>query len=143
MAQLDVRPYWVKSTSMPQYSSLDRNLEVDTVIVGAGITGLTAAYLLKRAGQRVAVLDRLGVGGVDTMHTTAHLTCVTDRDLRDLVKSFGCDHGQAAWDAGLAAIDQLDTIVRDENISCDWTWVTGYRYSGRTRHPRNRQRQPS
>jgi glycine/D-amino acid oxidase-like deaminating enzyme/nitrite reductase/ring-hydroxylating ferredoxin subunit len=104
-------------------------VRVDVAIIGGGITGLTAAYLLKRAGKRVAVIDRDRIGGVDTGHTTAHVTCVTDLDLESLVKKFGRDHAKAVWDAGLAAIAEIDTIVANESIDCDWAWVPGYKFS--------------
>ena len=52
---VETRSYWTDSTTMPRYGRLNRDLDVDVVVVGAGITGLTAAYLLKRAGRRVAV----------------------------------------------------------------------------------------
>ena len=134
---LDVTSYWVSSSSMSRYPTLDRNLHVDVVIIGAGITGLTAAYLLKASGLRVAVLERGRCGGVDTSFTTAHVTCVTDADLTDLVKNFGRDHAQAVWDAGLAAIDQLDTIIRREHIDCEWAWVTGYKHAALTASKRD------
>ena len=57
MAQIVAAPYWL-DVAMPSFGRLDRNLEVDSVVVGGGITGLTTAYLLKRAGRRVAVLER-------------------------------------------------------------------------------------
>ncbi|MEP6915392.1 MAG: FAD-dependent oxidoreductase [Acidobacteriota bacterium] len=132
MAQLDGTPYWEDSSSMSRYPTLDRNLKVDVAIIGAGITGLTAAYLLKRAGRTVAVIDRGRCGGVDSGHTTAHVTCVTDLDLSELVSTFGRDHAQAAWDAGLAAIAQIDTIVGDEEIDCQWEWVPGYKFAALT-----------
>ena len=128
MAQLEVTPYWSDTSSMSRYPALDRNIEVDVAIIGAGITGLTAAYLLTRAGKKVAVIDRGRCGGVDSGHTTAHVTCVTDLDLVDLVKNFGRDHAQATWDAGLAAIAEIDSIVEAENIDCEWTWITGYKH---------------
>jgi glycine/D-amino acid oxidase-like deaminating enzyme/nitrite reductase/ring-hydroxylating ferredoxin subunit len=53
---------------------------------------------------------------------------VTDRRLTDLAKRFGENHAQAAWDAGLAAIHQIDTIIRHERISCEFAWVDGYLY---------------
>jgi glycine/D-amino acid oxidase-like deaminating enzyme/nitrite reductase/ring-hydroxylating ferredoxin subunit len=127
MAQLDGTPYWEETSSMPRYAALDRNLDVDVVVIGAGITGLTAAYLLKRAGRTVAVIDRGRAGGVDSGHTTAHVTCVTDQDLTELVRRFGRDHARATWDAGLAAIAEIDKIVGDEEIDCGWTWVSGYK----------------
>jgi glycine/D-amino acid oxidase-like deaminating enzyme/nitrite reductase/ring-hydroxylating ferredoxin subunit len=120
---------WTDSASVTSYPALDRDLDVDVVVIGAGITGLTTAYLLKRAGHRVAVIERRRVGGVDTMATTAHVTCVTDLDLAALVKNFGRDHAQAVWDAGLAARDEIDSIVRDENIDCEWTWVDGFKHA--------------
>jgi glycine/D-amino acid oxidase-like deaminating enzyme/nitrite reductase/ring-hydroxylating ferredoxin subunit len=136
---VDTRAYWGDSSSVSRYPALDRNLTVHTVVIGAGITGLTAAYLIKRSGRRVAVIDRRRCGGVDSGLTTAHVTCVTDRDLSELVKHFGRDHAWAAWDAGLAAIEQIDRIVRQEEIDCEWTWVSGYKHAppGGTRDERS------
>src|SRR5436190_17759540 len=118
--------YWVNSASMPVFPKLDRDETVDVVVVGGGITGLTAAYLLTLSGRSVAVLERARCATIDTGHTTAHLTMVTDEWLTDLVKNFGRDHAQAVWEAGLAAIAQIDTVIRDERLSCDFEWVPGY-----------------
>lgn len=129
MAQLESGSYWDASSSVARYPALDRNLEVDVVIIGAGITGLTAAYLLKRAGRTVAVIDRWRCGGVDSSRTTAHVTCVIDDDFTELVNRFGRDHARAAIDAGLAALVEIDTAVGNEDIDCHWAWVPGYRFA--------------
>ena len=118
--------FWLDSTSFPRFAKLADDLRVDVVVVGAGLTGLTAAYLLTKAGKSVAVLERGRCTEIDTGHTTAHLTMVTDTRLTELVKLFGRDHAQAVWDAGLAAIGQIDSIVREEQIDCDFAWVPGY-----------------
>jgi glycine/D-amino acid oxidase-like deaminating enzyme/nitrite reductase/ring-hydroxylating ferredoxin subunit len=120
------QPYWIDSAPLPRFAKLDRDKEVDVVIVGGGITGLTAAYLLTLDGRRVALIERERCAQVDTGHTTAHLTMVTDERLTALVKRFGRDHAQAAWDAGLAAIAQIDSIVGDLELACDFAWVPGY-----------------
>ena len=126
---LNTTSYWMDSSSMPRFPRLDRDLAVDVAIVGGGLTGLTAAYLLKREGLSVAVIDRDRIGGVDSGHTTAHVTCVTDQDLTDLASSFGRDHAQATWDAGLAAMNTIDSLIRENSIECEWRWVTGYKVS--------------
>jgi glycine/D-amino acid oxidase-like deaminating enzyme len=74
----------------------------------------------------VALLDRGHCGGVDTGHTTAHLTGVTDKRLHQLQDDFGKNNAQAAWHAGLAALDQIAANVRAENIDCEFKWVPGY-----------------
>ena len=65
--ELGTASYWEESASIARFPQLDRDLTVDVAIVGAGITGLTAAYLLKQSGRRVAVMrdgmkGKVGVG---------------------------------------------------------------------------------
>jgi len=54
--------------------------------------------------------------------TTAHLTYVTDVELQKLTQNFGEDHAQAAGDARAAAVDEIDRIVREEEIGCLVRW---------------------
>lgn len=119
-------PFWTTTAEVARYSALAADDAVDVVVVGGGITGLTAAYLLSRASKRVVVLERDRCGNVDTGHTTAHLTMVTDTRLSDLVKQISREHAQAVWDAGLAAINQIDEIVRSHGIDASLEWVDGY-----------------
>lgn len=122
----DTTPYWTSSASLPTFAKLARDQRVDVVVVGGGITGLTTAYLLAAAGRQVAVLERGRCAQVDTGHTSAHLTMVTDARLSDLVDRIGRTHAQAVWDAGLAAISRVDTLVRELDIDCGFEWVDGY-----------------
>jgi len=119
-------PYWIDSTTLPRFSSLDRDIDVDVAVVGGGITGLTAAYLLSAAGRRVAVVERDRCAQIDTGHTTAHVTMVTDLRLKALVDRFGRTHAQAVWDSGLAALSQIDRIAREHKINCAFARVDGY-----------------
>jgi glycine/D-amino acid oxidase-like deaminating enzyme/nitrite reductase/ring-hydroxylating ferredoxin subunit len=121
----DTTPYW-QDTPMPRFARIERNERADVVVVGGGITGLTAAYLLAGAGKSVTLLERERCAQIDTGHTSAHLTMVVDESLTDLVAHFGRDHAQAVWDAGLAAVAQIDAIVRAEEIVCGFDWVPGY-----------------
>lgn len=99
---------------------------MNVLVIGAGVTGIVAAYLLKKAGLRVALIERDRLAERDSGHTTAHLTCVTDKRLHELVKNFGRQHAQAAWDAGMAAIDEIERMVQAENIACEFSRVPGY-----------------
>lgn len=119
-------PFWIDSAPIKRFPRLERNVNVDVIVVGAGITGITTAHLLKETGLAVALIERERVAAMDTGHTTAHLTCITDVELQELARTFGDDHAQAAWDAGMAAIDAIQKIVQDEQIECEFARVPAY-----------------
>src|SRR3954471_24949750 len=102
--------YWIDSAPLPRFPKVEQSLSVDVVVVGGGIMGVTAAYLLKQAGKTVALLERERCARIDTGHTTAHLTAVTDLRLQEIARTFGPDAAKAVWDAGSAAIDQIVTL---------------------------------
>jgi glycine/D-amino acid oxidase-like deaminating enzyme/nitrite reductase/ring-hydroxylating ferredoxin subunit len=118
--------YWSAEAKPPALPRLSKDLHVDVCVVGGGITGVTAAYLLRKAGRSVALLERGRCCSVDTGHTTAHLTQSTDARLNKLVSRFGRDHAQAAWDAGRAAIEHIHETIHAENLDCHFAWVPGY-----------------
>lgn len=117
--------YWTATTPMPVYEPLSQTLDVDVVIVGGGVTGITAAHLLKQRGKRVVLLERDRCGGGQSGRTTAHLTAVTDTPLSHLVERVGIGRAKSLWDAGFAAIARIRAEVRDERINCDFGWVRG------------------
>jgi glycine/D-amino acid oxidase-like deaminating enzyme/nitrite reductase/ring-hydroxylating ferredoxin subunit len=125
---MDTTPLWL-SAPQPEYPALDGDLEVDVLIVGGGITGITTAFLLKKSGHRVALVERDRLAEGESGHTTAHLTHVMDLRLTELVKAFGRQHAQAAWDAGSFAIDQIASLVAQEELDCSFQRVPAYLYA--------------
>jgi len=120
---------WLETAQMPELPPLSGTIEVDVVVVGAGITGITTAWLLKKSGCRVAVIDQYGVGGGETGHTTAHLTYVTDRRLSELTDSLGAKPAQAFWEAGLEGMRQIDENVAELGLDCGLRQVPGYLFA--------------
>ena len=111
---------------MPTFPALDRDLQVDVAIIGAGVAGATTAWLLREAGCSVALIDRGRAGAGDTGHTTAHLTCVTDARLHELVRDFGEDGARAIWEGGMAAIECIASIAGRIGADCGLRRVPGY-----------------
>src|SRR5688572_13513691 len=112
---MDTKPYWFE-TALPRFPTIDHDLTVDVAVIGGGLTGITAGYLLKKAGATVALVERQQCASADTGHTTAHLTYVTDTRLHSLVNKFGRDAARAFWDAGAVANDEIYRIVQEERI---------------------------
>jgi glycine/D-amino acid oxidase-like deaminating enzyme/nitrite reductase/ring-hydroxylating ferredoxin subunit len=123
---MNTTPYWIDSAPLPEFPAVDGDCNADVVVVGGGITGVTAAYLLKRAGCRVILLERERCASLDTGHTTAHLTHVLDTPLHELEHNFGPGRAQMAWRAARSAIDQIEANIAAESIECEFRRLSGF-----------------
>ncbi|MFN0139198.1 MAG: FAD-dependent oxidoreductase [Pyrinomonadaceae bacterium] len=118
--------YWEATEPLIEANKSRRDLETDVCIIGAGIAGLTTAFLLAREGREVSVIDDGLIGGGETCRTTAHLTSAIDDRIYRIEKWHGPDKARLAVQAHQRAIDKIDDIVSDEEISCDFERLDGY-----------------
>ncbi len=118
------------SAPTPKFLPLAEDIAADVCVVGAGISGLTTAYLLARAGQSVVVLDDGEVGGGETGRTTAHLTFVIDDRFHSIERLHGEEGLRLAIESHRSAIQLIESIVSDERIDCDFERLDGYLFLG-------------
>src|SRR5512140_2388182 len=90
------RSIWMVNTDMPDVPALKTDTHADICVVGAGIAGLTTAYLLTRAGRSVVVIDSGFLGGGQTARTSAHLTYANDDRYFELERIFGVEGSRLA-----------------------------------------------
>src|SRR5437763_7143239 len=114
------------SRNAPRYSSLQADASADVCVIGAGIAGLSTAYMLAREGKSVIVVDDGPVGGGETGRTTAHLSNALDDRYYNLESLFGENGARLAAESHTAAIDCIERIVADEKIECDFERLDGY-----------------
>ncbi|HKY03495.1 MAG TPA: FAD-binding oxidoreductase, partial [Blastocatellia bacterium] len=69
---------WQETYDVGQGPALGEDKQTDVCIIGAGIAGLTTAYMLTEEGRSVIVLDDGPVAGGETSRTTAHLSNAID-----------------------------------------------------------------
>lgn len=119
-------PVWESTADIPAYSPLVANVTTDVCVVGAGIAGLTTAYLLTQSGKSVVVLDDGRVGNGVTAVTTAHLANALDDRYYHLERLHGEGGARLAAESHTAAIDRIESIVGHERIACDFERVDGY-----------------
>lgn len=121
--------YWIDSTPATSYPSLDGPVSVDVAIVGGGIVGLTAAYLLKQEGLRVAVIERRSIAMGVTGYTTAKVTSSHNLIYRDLVRSFGEEGARIYGRSNEAGIEMIRELTETEGIDCDLERADNYVYT--------------
>ena len=116
---------WMATDVAPSASRLARDEKAGTVIVGAGIAGLSVAYELTQRGQDVVVLDRGPIGKGMTSRTTAHLSPVCDDTFSALIKICGEETARACWESQSAAVDRIEAIQQQELIDCNFRRLDG------------------
>jgi len=122
-------PVWIATAEIPSYSALLSDVTADVCVVGAGIAGLTTAYLLTQVGKSVVVIEDGGVGSGMTAVTTAHLANALDDRYVEIERLHGERGAVLAAESHTAAIDKIEAIVAREKIDCDFERIHGYLFA--------------
>lgn len=125
---------WMATTNTPSQARLRENIRTELCIIGAGIAGLSTAYLLGREGRSVVVLDDGLIGGGMTGRTTAHLTNAYDDRYVEIERLHGAEPARLTADSHTAAINKISEIVTREKIDCDFEWVDGFLFAAAPDH---------
>jgi glycine/D-amino acid oxidase-like deaminating enzyme/nitrite reductase/ring-hydroxylating ferredoxin subunit len=119
--------YWLDSSpSRSGFPSLDRDLNTEVVIVGAGIAGLSVAYNLAKAGTKVTVLEDGLIGSGETGRTTAHVVNALDDRYFEIERTFGEDMSRLAASSHTAAINFIENTIKTEGIDCEFSRLDGF-----------------
>lgn len=129
------KPLWFEGVEVPQFGKLSRDAKADVCIVGAGIAGLTTAYLLARAGRSVVVLDERPIGGGESGRTSAHLASAIDDRFTTIEQRLGPQAAKLQYESHSTAIDTIERICLAEEIECDFARVDGFLFLGRGHEP--------
>lgn len=121
--------YWQQSVSLPTYPALTDNVKCDICIVGAGITGLTTAYLLAKEGYSVCLLDANRVLSGTTSLTTGKITAQHGLMYADLIDQFGIEYAKEYYEANERAKRLIEKLVADHSISCQLQAEDAYVYT--------------
>jgi glycine/D-amino acid oxidase-like deaminating enzyme/nitrite reductase/ring-hydroxylating ferredoxin subunit len=119
---------WLASAGLPEFAPLAGDVHTQVCVIGAGIAGLSSAYLLAREGKHVVLIDALGIGAGETGRTTAHIS-VPDEWYRDLEEGFDGEHAKLVADSFKQATNLIESIVRGEQIDCAFERLDGYLYA--------------
>lgn len=119
---------WMATAAVPVFSPLAGDIATDVCVIGAGIAGLSTAYLLSRQGRNVILIDALGVGAGETGRTTAHFA-PPDEWYAGVENALGADKARLVAESFSQSIDLVESIVAEEHIDCEFRRLDGYLYT--------------
>ena len=122
---------WAEDTKIRRREALPGDMEVQVVVIGAGLAGILTAYYLKREGIRAVVLEADRIGSGQTKNTTAKITSQHGLVYDRLIRSFGSRMAAHYARANEDAIREYDRLIMEKEIDCDFIKCSACLYSER------------
>ncbi|GAB4073629.1 FAD-dependent oxidoreductase [Barrientosiimonas marina] len=117
---------WRDSAELPDFPDLNKSIQTDIAIVGGGITGLTAAYILTKEGRNVTLIDASNVLNGVTGHTTGKITAQHGVIYDELIQHFGAENASLYYEACMDAKQFIADTISAQNIACDYQEEDAY-----------------
>ncbi|MFC8384515.1 FAD-dependent oxidoreductase [Nocardia sp. NPDC057272] len=109
--------FWLAGTPRPTRLPLAGDIEVDTVVIGAGIVGLTTALRLAEQGREVVVLEARQIGAVTTGASTAKISLLQGTRAQAIARRHGIAVLSTYLAANQAGFDWLLDFCIDHEIA--------------------------
>lgn len=120
---------WTMTTVMPKRAALEKDITVDTAVIGGGIAGILTAFFLQKKGVEVVVLEAAGVGSGQTKNTTAKITLQHGACYHKLIQEAGIENARQYAEENRLAISVYRSIIEEYHIDCDFRECSSYLYT--------------
>lgn len=120
---------WLDGIDNSNYPKLNKNIDVDVLIIGGGITGISTAYHLINSSLKVALVERNKIGEGVTARTTGKLTYLQDNIYTKLNDEYTFEVARLYYESQKDAIKIVKDIVNQNKIDCDYTKQTSYLFT--------------
>jgi glycine/D-amino acid oxidase-like deaminating enzyme/nitrite reductase/ring-hydroxylating ferredoxin subunit len=109
---------WEKTSAPPSYPVLDKDISTDVLIIGAGITGLTAGLELAKAGVKTTIIEALRAGDGTTGYSTGNLYVPVQSYYQNIRDKFDLPTARAIAQSRKQALDYIEAAVKEYDIDC-------------------------
>ncbi len=140
-------PVWIHTepySNRPQFPKLEKDIEADVCIIGAGISGISVAEQCVRRGLNVVLIEARDIlsgkspttdlaitnaRSGETGRTSGHLASDLDDGYTAIEQTFGREGAQAAAESHDWAIKHVGEVAKELDINCEYRMLKGYDFS--------------
>ncbi len=124
-----MKSLWLEENKIKEFPELEKDEKADICIIGAGIFGISTAYYLSQNGYNVILIERNKIASKVTGHTTAKITSQHGLIYHYLLNQYGIDFAKKYFNANQGAITEIERIIQENNIECDFEKQNSYVYT--------------
>ena len=117
---------WLDGIEKQSFKKLDKDIDVDVLVVGGGITGISTAYHLSTGDLSVCLVEKNKILEGVTSRTTGKLTYLQENIYSKLVNFHGREKAKLYLDSQKYAIKLVKGIIDSNRIDCDLEKVKSY-----------------
>lgn len=128
---------WIDKVKYKPSNKLDKDINVDVLIIGGGITGLNVAYQLRNSNLKVCLVEKNKIGNGVTSKSTAKITYLQELIYTKLKKYHSESVSKLYLDSQIEAIKMIEEIVNSNNIDCDLDKVKSFVYTNNSKEINN------
>ena len=117
---------WLDELEKKSFKRLDKDINVDVLVVGGGITGISTAYHLSTGDLKVCLVEKNKLMEGVTSRTTGKLTYLQENIYSKLVNFHGKEKSKLYLESQKEAIKLVKGIIDSNKIDCNLDKVSSY-----------------
>lgn len=103
---------WSDTIKIKDYPTLDKNIDIDVLIIGGGVVGILCAYELTKRNIKCIIVEKDKIGSGTTKDTTAFITAQHEILYQDLIKSVGIEKTKEYLNLNLKALERYKELAK-------------------------------
>lgn len=135
------KSYWISSSKGCNYEKLNKNIDVEYLVVGGGITGVVLTYLLSKEGLNSTLVDANKICNGASGRNTGKATVQHDDFYWQIEKKHGIDSAKLYYKANNKALDFIEDSINKNDISCNFERLPSFVYTEKESYVDNIKRE--